>query len=368
MRLVPAAGLAEVGCSGGRSPLLRGMPPIHNANSPGVPGGPLAYALVACAILSPSAAAAQDPAGSAGAPASAFGPPGPQAMPVEPLVDAEWLLRNIGAEDVVVVQLERRNGEYAEEHIPGARLLRFGAITWDGERGWRSEFRTLEETVDVLQAAGIGRESRVVIYGSSMTATARAWVTFDLLGLGDRAFLLNGGITAWKAAGGAVESGEPGPVEPGDVAAVNPIDFRVSADWIHERLDDPSLVLLDARPDDEYTGADGGLGGAGRPGHIPGAAQLYWEELMDPANNTLFRPTDEIVRILEHHGAGEGRTHVVYCMIGMRASVDYIAARMMGLDVRFYDASWRDWGDRADLPTEMGPDPRDGRRDDKTRP
>ena len=106
----------------------------------------------------------------------------------------------------------------------------------------------------------------------------------------------------------------------------------------------------------------------GRPGHIPGAAQLYWEELMDPANNTRFLPTDEIARILERHGAGDGRTHVVYCMIGMRASVDYIAARMMGLDVRFYDASWRDWGDRADLPTETGPDPRDGRGNDRPRP
>ncbi len=368
MRLVPAAGLAAIGRSGGRLSPMRRMPAIHGVSPRGVLRGSLTCALVACVLLSPQAAAAQNPAGGAGALSPSFGPPGLQTTPVEPLVDAEWLMRNIGAEDVVVVQLERRPGEYAEEHIPGARPLRFGAITWDGERGWRSEFRTLEETVGVLRAAGIRRESRVVIYGTSMTATARAWVTFDLLGLGDRAFLLDGGITAWKAAGGSVESGEPGPVEPGDVAAVNPIDFRVSADWIHERLDDPALVLLDARPDDEYTGADGGLGGAGRPGHIPGAAQLYWEELMDPANNTLFRTREEVARILERHGAGEGRTHVVYCMIGMRASVDYIAARMMGLDVRFYDASWRDWGDRADLPTEMGPDPRDGRREDRTRP
>ena len=319
-----------------------------------------AAAVVLCTLLLPSAVAAQVPAGAGEGVSPAFGPAGLQTTPVQPLVDADWLMRNIGAEDVVVVQLERRPGEYAAEHIPGARPVRFGAITWDGERGWRSEFRTVDETVGALRAAGIGRESRVVIYGSSMTATARAWVTFDLLGLGDRAFLLNGGITAWKAAGGAVESGEGPPVEPGDVAPISPVDFRVSADWIHERLDDPSLVLLDARPDDEYTGADGGLGGAGRPGHIPGAAQLYWEELMDPANNTLFRPREEIAQILEHHGAGEGRTHVVYCMIGMRASVDYIAARMMGLDVRFYDASWRDWGDRADLPTETGPDPRGG--------
>ena len=309
--------------------------------------------------LGADAAAQETPLRGADA-AAGFHAVGLQTIPVDPLVEVEWLMRHLGDDDLVVVELERRPGEYVAEHIAGARRLRFADITWDGEAGWRSEFRTLDETVAALRAAGIDRDSRVVIYGNSMTATARAWVTFDLLGLGDRAFLLNGGIAAWKAAGGAVESGEGPPVEPGDVVPDNPIDFRVPADWIHARLDDPSLVLLDARPDDEYTGADGGLGGEGRPGHIPGAAQLYWEELMDPANNTRFRPTGEIVRILERHGAGEGRTHVVYCMIGMRASVDYIAARMLGLDVRFYDASWRDWGDRADLPTEMGPDPRDG--------
>ena len=282
-----------------------------------------------------------------------------QTAPVDPLVEAAWLLDHIDDDDVVVLHMERRSGRFEAEHISGARRLRFEQIAWAGEEGWIAEFRDTDEIVAALRGAGVSRDSRVVIYGASMTATARTWVTFDLLGLGDRAFVLDGGLAAWKAAGGAVESGPAAAVEPGDIAPVAPADFRVSADWIHARLGDESLVLLDARPDDEYTGEDGGLGNGGRPGHIPGAAQLYWEELMDPANNTRFLPRDEITAILEHHGAGAGKTHVVYCMIGMRASVDYMAARMTGLDVYFYDGSWRDWGDRVDLPTRTGRDPRD---------
>lgn len=280
-----------------------------------------------------------------------------QNVPVEPLVDAEWLMARADDPNVVVLHVGSPN-DFQEEHVTGSRLLQLSDIAWDGDEGWGVEFREPGEIIENLRALGVGRTSNVVLYGSRMTSTARAWVTFDFLGLGDRAFLLDGGMDAWRAAGGTVESGDAPTAERGDVEAGTSVDFRVSADWLRDRLYDESLTILDARPDDEYTGADGGLGGQANPGHVPGAVQLYWEELMDPENPNRFLPQDELRAILMAHGAGAEKTHVSYCMVGLRASVDYLAARMMGWDVLLYDGSWRNWSTRDDLPAVTGVNPR----------
>ncbi|MGI9628928.1 MAG: sulfurtransferase [Longimicrobiales bacterium] len=278
-----------------------------------------------------------------------------QKAPVEPLVEASWLMDHLEDPDVVVLHVGGRPEGFAEAHIPGARMLGVQDIAWDGEQGWRVEFRDNDEMIDALRNVGVNQDSKVIIYGPRMTSTARTWVTFDFLGLGQQAFLLNGGLDAWKEAGGLIESGNGTTAAKGDVSAVAPVDFRVSAEWILDRLDDESVALIDARPDDEFTGDDEGMGGMANPGHIPGAAQLYWEELMTEDNVNRFRPSEELEDLLLRHGAGPDKTNVSYCMIGLRASVDYMAMRMMGWDVQFYDGSWHDWGTR-DLPTALGAD------------
>jgi thiosulfate/3-mercaptopyruvate sulfurtransferase len=53
-------------------------------------------------------------------------------------------------------------------------------------------------------------------------------------------------------------------------------------------------------------------------------------------------------------GAEADDTVVPYCVVGLRASLDYFVARLLGYSTRFYDGSWRDWTARG-LPLVTGP-------------
>ena len=137
----------------------------------------------------------------------------------------------------------------------------------------------------VLSGAGIGDKSKVVIYGSAIAA-ARMFFTLDYIGH-PNAKVLNGGLNAWKAGGGAIEVG---PLPKAATATLTPKpqpDRLVSADWIKERLSSSKMTLLDARPDPEFTGADGGMNGAHVKGHLPDARQLVWNSLVDASGKYL---------------------------------------------------------------------------------
>jgi thiosulfate/3-mercaptopyruvate sulfurtransferase len=128
----------------------------------------------------------------------------------------------------------------------------------------------------------------------------------------------------------------------------------VSADWIKERLSTTRMKLLDARPDAEYTGSDGGMNGMHVAGHLPDAKQLVWNTLLDSTGK--FLPDAELRKKYEAIGATKDTPLVSYCMIGMRASVTYFVARHLGYDARMYDGSIVDWTRRR-LPAVKGHHP-----------
>lgn len=249
---------------------------------------------------------------------------------------------------VVVLAVGDRPGDFEAGHVPGARFVHYRQIAADAD-GMQSELPPVDMLRRVLTEAGVSERSKVVVYGTPIAAT-RLFFTLDYLGH-PSVRVLNGGLNAWKANGGAIETGSARATA---AASWNPKanpDRVVSGDWVKERLSTPKMQLLDARPDDEFTGADGGMRGMHAIGHLPGAQQLVWNTLLDSSGR--FLPDAELTKRFEALFTSKQAPLVSYCMVGMRASVTYFVARHLGYDARMYDGSIQDWTAKK-FPTVAG--------------
>ncbi|HUG39489.1 MAG TPA: rhodanese-like domain-containing protein [Longimicrobiales bacterium] len=220
--------------------------------------------------------------------------------------------------------------------------------TFSVERdGIPNEFPAPDSMAATLEAAGI-RGGRILIVGAPIPA-GRAYAAFDYLGLGDRAALLEGGPAALAATPAADRR-----TAPGEDAAELDVDVRddmiVDAGWVHDRLDDPNVVILDARPPAEFSGETPGEG-IDRPGHIPGAHNVFWQTLVESPDAPRLKDEAELRRIFEQAGVGPDDTVVAYCRTGGQASFLYTVAKHLGYDVRLYDGSYVDWS-RTEYPVE----------------
>jgi thiosulfate/3-mercaptopyruvate sulfurtransferase len=262
------------------------------------------------------------------------------------LVTVEELPQLLKDPSVVLLHVADRRDVFEEGHIPGARFLRYGDIAIDGPAGIGSELPPADAVGTAFEAAGVSDTTHVVIYAQSPVAAARAFFTLDAFGH-RRISLLDGGLRAWRDARQRLETGAAPAAKPGRFTPR--LDARRLADAVYVRLHAAgnAIALVDVRPDDEFFGSNT-MGGAHAAGHIAGAKQLTWNSLV--GTDGRFLPAAEVRRRLEAAGASTARPLVAYCMVGMRASVVYFAARSLGYDARLYDGSIVDWSRRG-LPT-----------------
>jgi thiosulfate/3-mercaptopyruvate sulfurtransferase len=234
---------------------------------------------------------------------------------------------------------------YARAHIPGARLVLINAITTRTDT-LALELPPVADLVRAFQALGVTDESRVVLYWDAgwVPPTTRVWFTLDRLGLADRASILDGGLAAWQAAGGAVTDVVPRPPAPGRLTA-HPRPVTVTMEWVAAHLRDPKVVVLDTREPRYFDGSD--AGSQPRAGHIPGARNLPFSRLISDGRLLDLATAGQLLR---DAGADPGKRVVPYCHGGQQATVAYFDARRLGYDVRLYDGSFQQWSRHTEVP------------------
>ena len=266
----------------------------------------------------------------------------------ELLISVEELSRSLtdGAPRKPLVLDLRPADAYAAGHLPGAlHLDLFGISLVDTDPAPLKAFMWMIE--HLFASRGVDAATPVVVYDDqSGVRAARAFWFLEYFGH-PSVRLLDGGFGAWSRAGLPVtRDAAPAPV----TEWTGTRDAGALATWreVKAAIDNPDAVILDARTDGEYCGT---TVRAARGGAIPGAVHIEWTRNLGP--DGTFKPASDLKAMYEAAGVTPDREVITYCQGGYRAAHAYLALRLIGFPrVRNYVGSWKEWGDRVELPIE----------------
>lgn len=244
-------------------------------------------------------------------------------------------------------QLAQPDGRAAYEagHVPGAVYVSMeDELTDHGVAGrGRHPLPPGPELQAAARRWGIDAGSAVVVYDDwNRAGSARAWWVLKAAGLSD-VRILDGGLAAWTASGGALETGAVAP-EPGNVTVAH--DDLYAGGMPTLRADDAAMIgvrLTDARAPERFRGDVEPVDPVA--GHIPGAVNVPSTSLLD-VDGTFLADADLA-------GALAGVTGA-YCGSGVTASVVVAASAVIGADVALFPGSWSQWCGEPTRPVATG--------------
>jgi len=286
----------------------------------------------------------------------------------DPLVTTDWLAAHLEDEDLRVVDIRgyvdktdlgggRQKAEYLaahEEydaaHIPGAVYVDWTTDITDPDDPVSVQIAPPERFAGAMGSLGIGDDTSVVIYDHAGGQFAtRLWWALTYYGH-DEVFVLHGGWNKWTDEGRPTTDEIPTP-QPATFTPRERAGWRKEAEALLAAGEGGALVL-DARDEGQYTGAV--ARGEARAGHVPGAAHLHSDSLLDPDSGTFYSE-EELERRLREAGVSGDRDEpvIAYCNGGVAATVPLFALHRLGYRrLANYDGSWNEWGVREDLPVE----------------
>ncbi|HEY4012243.1 MAG TPA: sulfurtransferase [Polyangiaceae bacterium] len=246
--------------------------------------------------------------------------------------------------------------DYDAGHVPGAVFVDWTRDIVDPLDPVPAQIAQPAAFAAKMAGLGIGDDTLVVAYDDHdhIFAGRLSWA---LRYYGhDSVRVLDGGWTRWVAEGRPTSRDVPS--NPPAVFTPRPRPaLRKTADDVARELGKDDVLLLDARPGAQY---EGSISAASRAGHIPGARNVPYASLVDPATGR-FLPEDALARAFAAAGVDVAKLPaniVVYCNGGISCTVPLHALQMLGRsDVSVYDGSWNEWGNDDARPVTRGREP-----------
>ena len=237
-------------------------------------------------------------------------------------------------------QIESGRKSYLAGHIPGATFIDQLVALSDPDGEAPFAVVSSDDFAAVVGDAGIGDDSRVVVYDTENGIWAtRLWWHFGLEGF-DEIAVLDGGLQAWVDAGFPIDRGESG-YPPADFTARRRPERIESTDEVISDVDDDSVLLINALDRDAFAG-----------GHIPGSVNVPFGELVDERGRLKDVPA--LREIFDAVGALDaGVRPVTYCGGGIAATAAAFALSAVGRDdAAVYDGSMNAWTSDPARPLE----------------
>jgi thiosulfate/3-mercaptopyruvate sulfurtransferase len=256
------------------------------------------------------------------------------------LLDVRWALGD-----------DRGRERYLAGHLPGAAFVDLETELADppSRAAGRHPLPSVQRLQEAARRWGIRQDDTVVAYDATGgLAAARAWWLLRWGGLTD-VRILDGGLDAWSAAGGSLETGDVVP-EPGDVTLAGGGMPVLSIDEA-AALPASGGVLLDARAGERYRGEVEPIDP--RAGHVPGAISAPTTENLGP-DGTFLRTTELVDRFVAL-GVGPRRKVGVYCGSGVTAAHEVAALAAAGIEAALWPGSWSQWSTDPGRPVATGP-------------
>ena len=212
------------------------------------------------------------------------------------LADTQWLAEHLGDPSIRIVDTDVA-AAYHRGHIPGAVLV---PDNYEKDPSTdRVHILPPQKFAEMMESLGIGDDTVVVTYDNSQSLYAgRLWWALQYYGHRD-VKVLNGGWRKWITEGRAISIDQPEAGQAGPFTCRQEASLMATTDQLKELYDKPDVVVWDVRSRGEYTGDSPRHNK--RPGHIPGARNLEWLEMID-AKTHIFKPAEEMRQILRSKG------------------------------------------------------------------